>query len=91
MTDDPPFHSPNLKPRPARQSNPGERLFTFNKGIDEFVCDLRDHGLCIEAQFLLNGQLYVAHTFWNLPEFGKTARELAIAWAEHQRADMERR
>ena len=51
----------------------------------------RDHGLCIEAQFLLNGQLYLVHTFWDLPEFGKTARELAIAWAERQRADMERR
>jgi hypothetical protein len=61
MSDEP-FYSPDRTPKPARQPKPGERLFAFTKGRDEFVCELRDHSpYGAEAQFLLNGQLYRAH------------------------------
>ena len=30
--------------RPARQPQPGERLFEFVVGDDRYLCKLRDHG-----------------------------------------------
>ena len=39
----------------------------------------------VEAQFLLNGDLSIARTFRDQPDFGLGGRDLAIAWAEAQR------
>ncbi len=88
---DEPFYSPKHKPAPVRLGKPGDRLFKFRKDVDRYVCELRDHGQYgIEAQFLLNGDLYIARTFQDQPDFGVRARDLAIAWAEQQRKAMER-
>lgn len=80
MTDEP-FDSPKAKPTLAREATPGERLFAFRKGLDHYACELRDHGeFGIEAQFLLNGGLYIARTFQDQPEF--SGRQLATQWAD---------
>ena len=91
MSDEP-FYSPNLKPAPPRTPKPGERLFEFRKDVSRhYVCELRDHGqFGIEAQFLLNGELFIARTFQDQPDLGVRARDLAIAWAEQQRKAMEK-
>jgi hypothetical protein len=85
-----PFWKPGLKPRSAREPRPGELLFEFRKGTDSYACELRDHGeFGIEAQFLLNGQLYIARTFRDQPDVNLRARDVAMHWAERQRATME--
>jgi hypothetical protein len=59
-----PFYAPNRTPAPPRQAQPGERLFEFLRGHDRFVCELRDHGAYgVEAQFLLNGDLFTSRRF----------------------------
>jgi len=84
--NDEPFYRPNRKPAPERLGKPGERLFEFRKGSDHYACELRLHGEWgVEAQFLLNGDLYIARTFQDQPDFGVRARDLATAWAEQQR------
>ena len=86
MTDEP-FYSPKAKPAPPREPKSGERLFAFSNGADRFACELRDHEeFGLEAQFLLNGELYIARTFREAPAIAPT---LAIAWAERQRKAME--
>jgi hypothetical protein len=90
MSDEP-FYAPQRKPAPVRLGKPGDRLFEFRKGSDHYACELRDHGeFGIEAQFLLNGDLYIARTFQDQPDFGVKAHALAIAWAEQERKAMER-
>ena len=89
MTGDRRIVRPSEPQAAAARAEPGERLFEFSKGADQFVCELRDQGeFGIEAQFLLNGELYIAQTFREQPAID---RMFAIAWAEHQRATMERR
>jgi hypothetical protein len=84
-----PFWKPGLKPRPAREPKPGDRLFEFGKGSDSYACELRDHGeFGVEALFLLNGQLYIARTFHDQPALGLRARDIAMRWAHRQRATM---
>jgi hypothetical protein len=76
----------NDEPKPAL----GGPLFEFRKGSDHYACQLRDHGeFGIEAQFLLNGTLYIARTFLDQPELNLRAREVAKNWANRQRATME--
>jgi hypothetical protein len=88
---DEPFYSPKAKPAPARRGKAGEWLFEFRKGSDHYVGELRYHGqFGVEAQLLLNGELYIARTFQDQPDFNITGRELAKAWAEQQRKAMER-
>ena len=83
------------KPRPALvgpvgNDNPDGPLFEFRKGGDHYACELRDHGeFGIEAQFLLNGQPYIARTFLDQPELNLRARDIAKRWANGQRAAME--
>jgi hypothetical protein len=90
MSDEP-FYSPKAKPRPPRVAQPSERRFEFRKGVDHYVCELRDHGeFGIEAQFLLNGELYIARTFRDQPDLNLRAWAVAIAWAEQQRTAMEK-
>jgi hypothetical protein len=73
--NDEPFYSPNRKPAPPHEARPGEPLFEFRKDVDRNVCELRDHGEWgIEAQFLLNNDLYIARTFQDQPDFGVRAR-----------------
>jgi hypothetical protein len=91
MSDEP-FYSPKAKPAPLRRRRPGERLFEFRKGSDHYVGELRYHGeFGVEAQFLLNGDLYIARTFQDQPDFNITGRELAVAWATQQRTLLETR
>ena len=85
-----PFWKPGLEPRLARDPKPGEPLFEFRKGTDSYACQLRDHGeFGVEAQFLLNGQLYIARTFRDEPTLDLRARDVAMHWAQRQRATME--
>jgi hypothetical protein len=62
---DEPFYSPNLKPAPPRQAQPGEKLFEFLRGHDCFLCELRDHGEVygVEAQFYQNEEFLVGRRF----------------------------
>jgi hypothetical protein len=86
-----PFYKPDRKPAPVRLGKPGGRLFEFRKDVNHYVCELRNHGEWgTEAQFLLNGDLYIARTFQDQPDFGLHARDLAVAWADQQRKAMER-
>jgi hypothetical protein len=85
-----PFWTPGLRPRPAREPKSGDRLFEFRKGTDSYACELRDHGeFGVEAQFPLNGKLYIARTFRDQPDVNLRAREVAMHWAQRQRATME--
>jgi hypothetical protein len=85
-----PFWNPGLKPKPAPEPKLGELLFEFRKGTDHYACELRDHGeFGIEAQFLLNGELYIARTFRDQQDLGLHARNVATNWANRQRATME--
>jgi hypothetical protein len=78
------------KAAPVGRVKPGGRLFEFRKGSDYYACELRDHGeFGIEAQFLLNGELYIARTFLDQPELNLCARDVATSWANRQRAAME--
>jgi hypothetical protein len=91
MTDEP-FWSPTRKPPSARVARAGELLFEFRNGIDHYVCEVRDHGeFGVEAQFLLNGELYIARTFQDQPDLQLHARQLAITWAEQERKALEAR
>jgi hypothetical protein len=77
------WYSPDRKPPPPRQRQPGERLFEFLRGHDRFLCELRDdgeHG--IDAQFFVNEQFLCSR---RLP-----TRSLAIVWAKDYRRDIER-
>jgi len=75
---------------PVTFVKPDGQLFEFRKGGDHYACELRDHGeFGIEAQFLLNGQLYIARTFLDQPELNLRARDVATRWANGQRATME--
>lgn len=75
---------------PVDIDKPGGQLFEFRKGGDHYACELRDHGeFGIEAQFLLNGQPYIARTFLDQPELNLRARDVATRWANGQRAAME--
>ena len=81
MTDE--WYSPNHKPRPPRQRQPGEQLFAFLRGHDRFLCELRDdgeHG--VDAQFWVNEEFLYSQRF--------NARPIAITWATSQRAAIEK-
>ena len=83
--------NPGPRPEPAREPRSGELLFVFWKGNDSYACELRDHGeFGVEAQFLLNGDLYIARTFHDQPSLALRARDLAIRWAQRQLARMEK-
>ena len=87
MSDDQPFRKPDLQPRLMREL---QLLFEFRKGTDSYACELRDHGeFGVEAQFLLNGEPYIARTFRDLPDLKLRARDVAVHWAHRQRATME--
>jgi hypothetical protein len=61
-------------------------LFEFLRGHDRFRCELRDHGPHgIEAQFFQNEEFLYARRFEGIDPT-LTARALAIAWAEQERA-----
>jgi hypothetical protein len=63
MADDPSY-APTRPPAPEQQAQPGEVLFECLRGHDRFVCELRDHGAYgVEAQFLLNGDLFTSRRF----------------------------
>jgi hypothetical protein len=70
----------NAPKAPPRQPKPGEFLFEFHVERTHTLwrVELRDHGAHgVEAQFFDPVDVRLAHTF--------PTRELAIAWAEHER------
>lgn len=70
----------------SRQQTAGERLFEFVSEKKHYACELRDHReFGTEAQFLLNGEFYIARTFRDEPSLRLTGRALAIVWAEAKR------
>ena len=75
------------KPAPARVAQPCELLFEFLRGHDRIRCELRDHGAYgVEAQFLYNEEFRIGRTFHQRLDPMRTPREMAIAWAEAERA-----
>jgi hypothetical protein len=82
MADD--FYRPNRPLDPPRQPQAGEHLFEFYREADQarFMCELRECGeYGVEAQFFQNEELLIA---WRWP-----TRELAMAWAERERRELE--
>jgi hypothetical protein len=76
--------------RPPRQPQPGERLFEFVLGDDRILCELRDHGAYgVEAQFYRNEEFAYSRRFDPRLDTTRRSRELAIQWAEHERAALE--
>ena len=88
MADDVPFYKPDRKPPSPRQATPGELLFEFVRHDGgRMRCELRDHGeFGVEAQFLLNGTLYIARTFQGINEHGIAARAIAVLGVSRARA-----
>jgi len=81
MSDDEnaiPFYSPHQPQAPPRQPQPGELLFEFGKDTDRYRVELRDHD--VEAQYLVNGELWQACRFFD--------RAWATQWAERVRAEV---
>ena len=87
---DEPFYSPNLKPAPPRQAQPGEKLFEFLRGHDRFRVELRDHGepYGVEAQFWQNEEFLLGRRFDRTMDPTRSPRELAVQWAEEERKAM---
>ena len=88
MTEDD-WYKPNRPPAAPRQPKPGEFLFEFYRERDHsrWLCELRDHGKYgVEAQFLKNEELSIAHTFHQRLDPMRTPREMAIVWAERARS-----
>jgi hypothetical protein len=86
---DEPFYSPNRKPPPPRQPQPGEFLFEFTRDDGAiYRCELRSHAeelgipAAVEAQFLLDGELLIARRF--------DTKKLAMQWVEEQRKYIEK-
>jgi hypothetical protein len=42
MTDDPPFYSPNRRPAPPREPQPGEEVWRLRNGAQVQSCELRN-------------------------------------------------
>lgn len=81
----------NAPKHPQHVSSAGELLFEFVSGLDRFRCELRDHGRYgVEAQFLLNGELFIARTFAPHLDPQRPPREMAIGWAVEERKVLER-
>ena len=81
MTDDP-FAQPGHVPL-AREPQPGELLFEFVRGADQFRCELRDHGTAgVEAQFFQNGKSFASRGF--------DTRAEAVLWANLERPTIEK-
>lgn len=73
-------------PPPPRAPKVGELLFEFLRGHDRIRCELRDHGpFGVEAQFLINEEIFIGRTFHQRLDPTRTPREMAIAWAEEER------
>ncbi len=74
MSDEPPFYSPNAKPAPPRESQPGVVLWTVRKSERTIRCELRDDTRVdagVDCQILEGEWLVFAQRFPNkqLSEF----------------------
>ncbi len=70
----------------------GALLFEFLRGHDRFRCELRDHGSYgVEAQFLINEELFIGRTFHQRLDPQRTPRAMAIMWADEERKVLEAR
>jgi len=77
------------QPTPSRPSR--ELLFEFLHGHTRIRCELVDHGdYGVEAQFLRNEEFSFSRTFHPRLNPQRTPREMAIGWAEAERAEIER-
>jgi hypothetical protein len=83
MSDELPFYAPNKPPRPARQPQPGEHLWTLTRGDQSRRAELRDAGGAAgaELQVFVNGEFASGRRY--------AARELALADAVGLRATLE--
>ena len=81
MSDDA-FYSPNYR-LPPRAPKPGEPLWSFKKGGNTWLAELRDHGtgVGVEAQILRDWDLVIGRRF--------VLRDLAVRWAEGEREYIE--
>lgn len=81
----------NAPKEPQRVPRVGELLFEFLRGHDRIRCELRDHGpYGWEAMFLRNEEFTIGRIFHQRLDPTRTPREMAIAWAEEERRDIER-
>jgi hypothetical protein len=83
-------HAP---PAPPRDAQPGELLFEFHVAATHtfWRVELRDHGAYgVEAQFLDPIDIRTARTFRQDMDPTRTPRELAVQWAELERAAIEK-
>jgi hypothetical protein len=73
-----------------RTARPREKLFEFVVGHYRYRCELRDYGAYgIEAQFFENEQCWYSRRFDGRLDPTRTPRELAVEWAETERAALE--
>jgi len=88
---EPPFYAPNLPPAPPRQATTGELLFEFIIDHDRYRFELRNHGpdLGIECQIWKNEDFLIGRRFDPRLDRSRPSREMAIAWANEERAALE--
>lgn len=83
---DEPFYTPGKKPTPIKHYRPEstERLWEIRKDHVTWSADLRFHGESYgwESMILRDGELVIGRRF--------VIKTAAIAWANEQRADIER-
>lgn len=88
-TDDRSHLLAGATPAVPRVPTVGALLFEFLRGYDRVRCELRDHGpFGVEAQFLINEELFICRTFHQRLDLTRTPREMAIAWADEERKDI---
>jgi len=86
--DSKPFYAHDKQPAPARQSTPGEHVWTLTKDGHTYRAELRDHApeFGCELQILFDGELKVAHMHpsreWAMTEARLRAEALRLRdWA----------
>lgn len=78
MSDDRPFTTPGLKPRPPKPPRVGEQLWTLRLNDRQIDCELRAHGSYgVEVQLYRDREFYAGRMFPN--------RERALEFAEAER------
>src|SRR4051812_29192388 len=91
MADDD-WYKPNRPARPARQAKPGELIAEFHQPATHtfWRIELRDNGAFgVEVQFLDPVDVRIARSFRQDMDPRRTPRQMAIAWAELERAHIE--
>ena len=83
-------HLHSQKPDAPWRARAGELLYEFLHGHARIRCVRRDHGGCgVEAQ-ILHDALIIGRTFHQWLGPTRTPHEMAIVWAEAERAAIEK-